>query len=94
LHLERHSFLHSKGRCSGINFLQTNRSLVKCSSKAFIHLRAMNTRLNFFRLGLHFLLRCLEWVSLPMTSTHLWNCPKNAKNDNLLKTKIILKPKY
>ena len=54
----------------------------------------MTTRLNFFRLALQFLLRCLEWVPLPTTRTCLWNWPKNAKTDNLLKTKIILKPKY
>ena len=53
--------------------------------------RAITTRLNFFRL--RFFLKWLEWVLLPMTTTHLWNWPKNAKN-NSLKSQRILKPKY
>ena len=85
------SFLHSKGWCSGLNFLQTNWSLVNVVRKRF---RATIIRLNLFRLGLQFFLKCLEWVSLPMTSVHLWNWPKNSKSNDLLNAKRMLKPKY
>jgi len=55
----------------------------ECSLKVLVHLPAMTSRLNFFRIGLQFLLRCSEWVSLQMTSTHLWQRPKNAKKQQL-----------
>jgi len=41
-------------------FKQIGRLLTYSSSKALVYLRAMTTRLNFFRLELQFLLRCLE----------------------------------
>ena len=61
--MERHYFYTAKYDVALIFFKQID-------WKAFVHLRAMATLLNFFRLELQFLLRCLEWVSLPMTSAH------------------------